>query len=369
MPNVVVHAHEAYSGVDLTEEPTWGGTPDTYLGLAILGETLHTEYTVDPVSEEIGAFGGVKTAGYRSKKVTGDIRWEPRLDSKATHLLLGNMFCEEKLLQDVWVDNSAAVNVNTHCYLFNATRGNLNVRSHKSGKNTSGSGSVFAGLKCAGFQMSMPTNGIPFMTAKFLGKSETKFAESGNEIVAPLGTRVSTGRMLSNPYAVFKTDTGLSYTLKVMGFTIDVNLPLESDEAYLNDPTEVLEPGLSGNRTVTVNIDTQVSQGYFADGTPYDEFIDANFSSCNIILTTADNIITAKPYAMRWHFPSIMWTKAEAPINNKGALKQTLSFQAIEAATASPNTGLTDVRCLVAVAGTAGGDDLDTYFTSRITHS
>lgn len=366
MPNVVVHAHEPYSGLDLTEEQTWGGTPDTFLGLAFLGETLHQEWTVDPQSEEIGAFGSIKTAGYRSKKTVGEIRFEPRMDGKAAGLVFGNAFGEEKLAADKWVDDTAAVGVNTHWWLWNTTRPSLCVRSHKSGKDTAGYISKFTGLKSAGFSYTFPQNGIPFFTARFLGKEETRLTEAGNAIVTPLGTRVSTGRMLSNSYAIFKTDTGYSYTLKVLGFTVNVDLPIESDEAYLNDPSEVLEPGLAGNRVTTCEIQTQLIQGFFADGTPYDEFIDAAFSSCNIILTTADTIITAKPYAMRWHFPNIMWTKGEGPINNKGAIKQTLAFQAIEGATTSPNTGVTDVRMATCCAV---ADDSDTYWTTRAAHS
>src|SRR3990172_4633303 len=131
MPNVIVHAHEPFSGVDLTEENGYAGAPDAFLGFAFLGETLHQEWTQDPQTEEIGAFGSVKTAGLRTKRTVGDLRGELRLDAKVSHFLLGNGFGEEKLLPDVWVDNAAAVGANTHVYLFNATRPSLRIRSHK----------------------------------------------------------------------------------------------------------------------------------------------------------------------------------------------------------------------------------------------
>jgi len=367
MPTIV-HPHDAFTGTDLTEEQTWAGTPDTFVGVPYRRNTLKHEWTTDPESEEHGAFGAVKQAGYRQKRATGDVEIEARLDPKYFHFMLGNAFGEERLVQDKWVDDSAAVGANTHWYLFNPVRPSLRIRKHLSGPSNAGSAESYAGCKSAGFRFELPRDGgIPFWVFRYVARDASRLAESSNTIVTAVGAITSGSRMLSNAGAFFKTGASLA-SRNIYGFSIDVNIPLTPDEAYANNPAASLEPGITGNRTVDIEIVTAVEQTYFADGQPYDEFIDATFSAMDVILSTGVDIISGKPWAIRFNCPKVQWREGAAPIENSGQVILTLRGRAIENATTAPNTGVADLRCGVAVINTAAGDT-DTYYTLRAVHS
>lgn len=370
MPTIV-HPHDAFTGTDFAEEQTWAGTKDAYVGVPYRRNTIHQEWTTDPDSEEFGAFGAVKSAGYRQKRALGEIEVEARVDAPWFHRMAGNAFGEEKLTQDKWLDDSAATNVNTHWYLFNATRPSAASRKHVSGPTNAGSVEEATGLKSSGFRFEFPRDGgVPFFIFRYLGKQVSRLAESTNTIVTPVGSQVSGGRMLSNAQAFFKTGTfgGTVAARNVHGFSIDVNIPLVSDEAFLNDPTASLEPGVSGTRTVEFEIVASLEQGFFADGMPYEEYINAKFSQLDVILTTGTDIIANKPWGIRFNIPKVQWRLANDPIENAGEIILTLQGRAVESATATPNTGATDMRMGVAVKNDSTGDS-DTYMSARTVHS
>lgn len=367
MSPTIIHSHDLATGVDMAEEASWAASPGAFRGVPILGETLHQEWELDPESQEFSAFGGRKAAGYKSKRVVGDVRCEARFDAPWFNILLANAFGEEKLVVDRWLDaDSAVTGSNIHIYRFNAARYSLQFQSHKSGPSTAGKLSNFAGCKCSGFAVEFPPDGIPFFTFRYIGKAETLVDETTAPLVAPVGAKASSGRLLSNAQAYFKTGNTLT-ALDIRGFSIDADLKLQSDRAYANDTTNVPEPGIVGNRAISGSITTALAQDFGGANKPKTEFLAGTASGLDLIFAHADDIgATGKKYGMRIQLPRITFEVVEDPIREAGEVTQTIRFVAYEGTTGVPSSATTDMRAIVAVSQ---ADDSDTYFSAEAVQS
>src|SRR3989304_5092093 len=145
MPTIV-HGNDAFTGFQIRDESAWGTGVGTFIDVPIIQETLHTEFDLVPPSPEFGGIGGQTAVEVINKRVVGQTRFNARLDAKWCNVFFGHLFGEEKLVQDVKLDGTAALGGNSHWYLPNNTFRSLAVRSWKSGPSTGGSWSEFSGL-------------------------------------------------------------------------------------------------------------------------------------------------------------------------------------------------------------------------------
>ena len=370
---VLVRGNDPYVGVEFAQQTVnWETAATTgWQSCPLLSESLTLEREQLPVPKELGGSGYREFFEYGRKFVRGTLTVLPRYDSKFIHQLFAHAMYSETVVPDTYV-NGFALNGggganppgNTHLYQFSATlpKG-LTIRVHKGGQSL-GKYDEFVGCMVTQLTIEQPENDVMRCTFTFLGYNLTTTSQSGalSAIGGVVPVRI---RDYGNTYGYVKTGATLT-ALNVKGFRINIDRKLELDTAFLNNLDSVAQPGITDVREVTCELQGSLEQSYGDANRPHTEYLAKTNSKADIMIA-ADESVTAnllynsggaasRPYAMRFEFPSIYWTRVPDSVQSGGANDVTYAFTAIKGTMDStgslPDSVSSDFRILASVKDT-----------------
>ena len=376
-----VHSHDAFTGLVMKAESTWGTDPGTWgtgVKVPFTTEDLHYDVEVFPVSEEFGSLGGLQSVDTGRQSITGSITVEPTYNTPWWWILFSAAWGTENLVSDRGIldATTAVTNLNTHIW----TQGtgaplSLAIRKWLGGVGPAASAyfQLLLGLKVTRMVWNQPRNGRANVTFDFIGKSGEAFIGTGETIPnLALATKVkaidftTTG---TRTHGYIKVGSTLA-DFNTMGFTLTIDRKIELDDNYLQTLLQTTEPGVVGTREVTLELDTDLEQDWGAAGKPWAEFRAGTVSSCTIGYDSGVTAISPEEYNFKIDLPAIVWTDVRPQATQAGALPMPLTAVAQMGprsnldtpydAHAFPTTNF-DIRALAHVVGT---DDLDVKFTT-----
>ena len=360
---------------------TWGTDPGSWdsagLRVPLLSETITVDQATLPESQEYGNLGGLESLDLGRRTISGQIQVEPRYESPwfiAT--LLAQIFGYEDFEADKYHDDTAAIGVNSHLFNFNAALGEgLAANIFKVGPGpliTDGYIETVLGLLVTRMVWEQPEGDRPKVTFDLLGKSVSVDIGVANVLNAVPSANAVKYRDLE------RTESKLFFgatmqDLNVGGFRLTVDRKINPSAAFLNDPDVLTKPGVEATREITLEITSQLEQDYGAANKPTTEFLANALSQAHIVYASETDIISNKPYVIRFDLPKLRWTSVGNALSDPGVAPTTFTGRALVGAisdltsgkddyTAIPSGGSTDLRCTVSVDVTSDSDAKYTSF-------
>jgi len=388
---VKVRTFEPFFGLDFVEESVWGTDPTTgYLRLDFSSEDLHAEDDVFSDSQEFTSIGALTGIEKGRRIVTGTITVEPKYNSPAFWTFFAQAWSHENLVVETDVLGATIVDLNTHIFTPSLTLPvGATFRVWKSGPTNAGSVDIVEGCLCTGWTWDQPEGDRATLSMNFIGKAQTIDLDGGSALT--LATAETAREKLKAidfdetvrgaggaGYAEFRTGQALT-KLNVSGFTITVDRSIEAGTGFLPSLLALDKPGITGNRSVTLDITGVLEQDYGGTNKPAWEFEQGLTSQAVIIYEggtlIAPDISATTPHAIRFDMPAIEWTDVRRGATQPGEIPFSASARGFlgdltgltsgfDDHTGVPSGGTTDIRCLVQVND---ADDTDAVWSNLTT--
>lgn len=378
---VLVRATEAFTGLEIKAETTWGVDPGTWgtgsYRVPFRSENLHYEDAILPLSSEFSGLGGLLGLDRGARIVRGSLTVEPVYSEIWFWLLFGQCFGSEDLVVDNDVlATGSLTTLNTH--IFNLGTGiptGLAMRAFRAGEGPVASGYVdtITGLVVEKWRWEQPEGDRATLTIDFIGKAITTVAGTGLTL-ATLETTLAKLKAPDLQRAGSLWLLGATLTAhKCTSFSIEVDRKIEPPPAFLQSLLTLDKPGATAIREVKMSFESNLEQDYNANFKPWKEFIAQQATQFVCVYDSGVVAAAATNYKIRFDIPRLEYT---AVTNNaeEALLKLTGEGTAVVAALSTlssgyndyvtvPASGSTELRCLVNVVQTDEATT-DTKFTA-----
>lgn len=359
-----------FVGIEIQEELTWNTEPADWISgnefrAPFVSEDIHFEDDVFPDSNEFAALGALIGIDKGRRIVRGSLVCEPQYNNIYFWKLFAQAWGAEDTKADESIYEAAVTGLNTHGF----TPGSgipvgMSMRVWKSGPNDAGSRDLVTGLIVTRMVWDQPEGDRCTVTFDFIGGDITTEAVVGETMLAfesPIVKFKATDFERAGSKLLFGATTQTA--LNITGFTLTIDRNIDAGSAFLNNLTTLEKPGIIGNRSVELVINSVLEQNYNAANKPWSEFAASpQLDSKVTIGYEADTIAVATtPYALRFDMPKLIWTDVRPNLTQAGEQPFTATGRAalgaISALTAGmddhqdiPSGGSVDVRALCHVA-------------------
>lgn len=358
-----------FVGIEIKEEATWNVDPGTWgtaaFRVPFVAEDVHFEDDVFPDSNEFAALGALTGIDKGRRIVRGSITCEPQYNNIYFWKLFAQAWGAEDVRTSESIYEAAEIGLNTHGF----TPGTgipigLTARVWKSGPNDSGYMDVVTGIIVTRMVWDQPEGDRCTVTFDLIAGKITTTAVSSLTMLAfesPIVKFKATDFERAGSKVLFGGTTQTA--LNITGFTLTIDRNIDAGSAFLNSLTTLDKPGIIGNRSVELTINSILEQSYNAANKPWKEFSSSPQVDSKVTLGyEADTIAVGSiPYALRFDMPKLIWTDVRPNLSQAGEQPFTATGRAAIGAISSltagmddhtdiPSGGSVDVRALCHVA-------------------
>lgn len=379
---VLVRATEAFTGLEIKAETTWGVDPGTWgtasYRVPFRSENFHYEDAILPASAEFSGLGGLLGLDRGARVVRGTLTVEPVYSEIWFWLLFGQCFGSEDLVVDNDVlATGSLTTLNTHIFtLGSGLPVGLAMRAWRAGIGPTGASTwydLITGLMVESWTWDQPEGDRATLTINFIGKAIATTATTGLTL-ATLETTIAKVKApdLSRAGSLWLLGSTLT-AHKCTSFTISVDRKVEAPPAFLQSLLTLDQPGVNGIREVKLSFESNLEQDYNANFKPWKEFLSQTAGQFVCVYDSGVVAAAATNYKIRFDMPRVEYT---AVTNNaeEALLKLTGEATSVIAALSTftsgyndyvtvPASGQTELRCMVNVVQTDEATT-DTKFTA-----